>query len=45
MESCIILIILLLLILTKNVTVTVFRERKLCEIYRVETGLGKLAIA
>ncbi len=28
-----------------NVTVAVFKNRKLCEVYRIETGLGKLTIA
>ncbi len=28
-----------------NVTVAVFRDRKLCEVYRVETGLGRLVIS
>jgi len=28
-----------------NVTVAVFKDRKLCEVYRVETGLGKLIIS
>jgi len=28
-----------------NVTVAVFRDRKLCEVYRIETGLGRLLIS
>lgn len=28
-----------------NVTVAVFRNRRLCEVYRVETGLGRLVIS
>lgn len=28
-----------------NVTLAVFREEKLCEVYRIETGLGRLVIS
>ncbi len=28
-----------------NVTVAVFRDKKLCEVYRIETGLGRIVIS
>jgi len=28
-----------------NVTVAVFKDKKLCEVYRIETGLGRIVIA
>ena len=28
-----------------NVTLAIFRDKKLCEVYRIETGLGRIAIS